>query len=71
MKSNTKYTALEILKTAGFKNPNSKFGKYRIVIGGLQGIVDPSKVLRIPSETKELEVVVGIEARLIEIEQEN
>lgn len=70
MQSNKKYTALEILQEAGFEKPEEKIGKFRVIIGGLQGIVKPDHIIRVSAGTEELEVVVGIEKKIISIEDE-
>jgi len=67
MKANTKYTALEILKEAGYKNAEDKFGKFRVVIGGIMGIVKPDHVVGISEGTKNLEITVGIETKIIKV----
>jgi hypothetical protein len=61
MKTNTKYTALEILKEVGIKKAEEKFGKMRIRIAGIAGIVKPEHLIKIQSETKSIEIVVGDE----------
>lgn len=61
MKTNTKYTALEILKEAGIKKPEEQFGKVRIRIAGIAGIVKPDHLIKIQPETKSIEIVVGEE----------
>jgi hypothetical protein len=71
IKANAKYTALEILTEAGFSKPEDLIGKFRVIIGGLQGIVTADHIVRIPTDTKELEVVVGIEAKTIKIKKES
>jgi len=71
MKANTKYTAIEILTEAGFEKPEEKIGKFRVIIGGIQGIVTPDHVIRIPAGTKQLDVVIGIEAKVIKIKSDN
>jgi len=70
IKSNAKYTALEILTEAGFENPEKLIGKFRVVIGGISGIVKPDHVIRISPETTELEVLAGVEVKTIVIEKE-
>lgn len=71
IKANAKYTALEILTEAGFTKPEDLLGKFRVIIGGLQGIVTADHIVKIPTDTKELEVVVGIEVKTIKIKQES
>lgn len=71
MKANTKYTALEILTEAGIEKPEEKFGKFRIIIGGILGIVKPDHVIRIQSGVKEIDVVVGIETVTIHVDADS
>lgn len=67
LKSNTKYTALEILTDAGIKNAEEKFGKVRVVIGGIMGIVKPYHVIGISDGTKTLEITVGINTTNVKV----
>jgi hypothetical protein len=62
MKANAKYTAKEILAEAGVENLDEVFGKLRVRIAGLRGIVSPDHVIKIPTGTKSLEVIVGNDA---------
>lgn len=71
MEANKKYTALEILKETGETkfsfgdkdySAEDVFGKGRIRIGGIPGIVDPNHLVRVPEEMDELEVIVGVES---------
>lgn len=59
IKANVKYTAVELLAIAGIKNPESKFGKAKIRIGGLSGINTPNHIIRVGAEAKEVEVICG------------
>jgi len=68
MKGNCKYTALEILKEAGIKEPEKVFGKMRVVIGGIHGINTPDRVIKISKGTKEISVLVGKDIKKIKIE---
>ena len=69
MKANTRYTALEILsEVAPTTPPGEVFGKTRVTIGGIAGIVKPGHVINIPSGTKEIEVIVGNEILTAKIE---
>lgn len=54
-----KYTADELVKKAGFKSV--KFGKDKIRIGGVRGIVKADQKIKVNSE--ELEVMVGNEVK--------
>lgn len=71
MKANTKYTALEILTEAGIEKPEEKIGKMRVRIGGLSGIVKPDHIIRVPSGTKEVSVLVGQETATIPVEEDS
>lgn len=66
MKSNTVYTALELVQEAVKGTPaesldlaNNVIGKVRLSIGGIRGIVDPEKPVNIPSGTDQIEVSFG------------
>jgi hypothetical protein len=63
MKSNIKYTALEILKEVGIKNPENKIGKMRVRIAGISGIVKPDHLIKIQTGTKEIDILVGEEVK--------
>lgn len=65
MKANTKYTALEILESAGFKDAKDKIGKFRVSIAGISGIVSPDYIINIQPETKEIEVVLGQDVKML------
>jgi hypothetical protein len=54
-----KYTADELVKKAGFENV--EFGKDRVRIGGIRGIVTADHKIKINSE--EVEVMVGNEVK--------
>lgn len=68
MKSNAKYTALEILDAAGFDNASEIFGKVKVRIGGIVGISKPDHKINIPEGTKEVDVIVGRELAVLKIE---
>lgn len=55
-----KYTAKELTDKAGFKDV--KFGKTRVRIGGIRGIVKPDHLIKINSE--KVEVMVGNEVKI-------
>lgn len=84
LKKNTKYTALEILKAAGFDQvviPGNEdqpaqtytteeiFGKFSVNIGGISGIVDPSKVILVSPGTEKLVVVAAGTAKEVELSE--
>lgn len=69
MKSNTKYTALEVLTEAGYKEAESIFGKVRVIIGGISGIVRPDYVLNFPVGTTQIDIVVGNTIKKVEISE--
>ena len=71
MKANTKYTALEILTEAGIETPEEKIGSMRVRIGGISGIVKPDHLIRIPTNTKEIDIIVGQETITVPIDSEN
>lgn len=68
MKNNTKYTALEILKGAGFKNPEKEFGKVKIRIAGIAGIVKPDHLIKIQLGTKRIDVQVANEVKVLKFD---
>jgi hypothetical protein len=57
-----KYTAKEIVEKAGFSDV--EFGKERVRIGGIRGIVTKDHLIRVQRKS-ELEVVVGNEVKKI------
>jgi len=67
MKANTKYTALEILTEAGVRNPEEKFGKMRVLIGGITGIVNQDHLINVPDGIKKIDIIVGIEKFSVKI----
>lgn len=69
MKANTKYTAGELV-TAAFPTLKTEdiFGKLRVRIGGLSGIVKPTHTIFVSPGTKELEVIVGNETASLKFE---
>jgi hypothetical protein len=78
MITNKKYTALEILKALDLKTfkvgeaeftPEQVFGKVRVMIGGIMGIVKPEHAIRVVS-TGKLEIVVGNEKYELPLEEE-
>lgn len=78
MKNNSAYTALEIVKMTGSEkfvvdekeySPEEAFGKVSVMIGGIRGIVDPTKILNIPTGTETLEIMIGTNAFTIPIER--
>lgn len=66
MKANKKYTALELVTAAGFENV--EFGKIRVRIGGIMGIVSEDHKIRIPAGTTEIDVMVGTEVKQVTFE---
>ncbi len=69
MKANGKYTALEILQEAGIENPQDVFGKMRVRIAGIAGIVKPNHLITIQSGVEKIDVIVGAEKVGLELEQ--
>jgi hypothetical protein len=55
-----KYTAKELVEKAGFENV--EFGKDRVRIAGIRGIVSPDHKIKINSE--EVDVTVGNETKI-------
>lgn len=68
MKANTKYTALEILKAVGIKKPEDKFGKMRVRIAGISGIVKADHLIKIQAGTKEIDILVGEESKVLKFD---
>lgn len=66
MKANKKYTALELVTAAGFEDV--EFGKIRVRIGGIRGIVTPDHVIRVTPGTTEIDVMVGNEVKTVTFE---
>lgn len=73
-----KYTALEIVTEAAFEpieykgetyEGESLFGKFALNIGGIAGIVDPSRKIIVEGESP-LVVTVGDQTREIEVVDE-
>lgn len=56
-----KYTAKQITDKAGFEDV--KFGKDRVRIAGIRGIVKPKHKINIQPSSEEIEVVVGNETK--------
>jgi hypothetical protein len=78
MKSNSTYTALEILKATGAEKftvdekeytAEEVFGKASVMIGGIRGIVAGEKIINIPTETESLDIMVGVSTFSIAIEK--
>lgn len=68
MKSNVKVTALEILEAAGVSEAGEVFGKTRVRIGGIAGIVSPDHLVKIQPGVEKIEIIVGVEATTLELE---
>lgn len=66
MKANKKYTALELVTAAGFEGV--EFGKIRVRIGGIPGIVTPDHSIRVTAGTTEIDVMVGMEVKKVTFE---
>lgn len=71
MKSNAKYTALEILRFAGVENPEEVFGNMIVTIAGIQGIIRPDHRITIQSGIKEIEVIVGVEKYVVKTTEDS
>lgn len=69
MKANTKYTALEILKEARVPGAEKAFGKVRIRIAGIHGIVKPDHLIRFQPDAKRVEIVVGADSYELKLEK--
>ena len=61
MKANTKFTALELLTAAKVEKPEEKFGKGRVRIAGVAGIVKPNHLITLGKDVKKVDVIVGID----------
>ena len=71
LKRNTKYTAKEILTEAGIGELDKVFGKLRVRIAGLRGIVTAGHVITIPENAvSPMPIVVGNEAFEVELSDE-
>lgn len=57
-----KYTAKELLEQAGFEDV--EFGKVRVRIGGVRGIVEPDHKIKIQRKAN-FDVMVGEEVKTI------
>ena len=68
MKSNTKFTALELLIAAKVEKPEEKFGKGRVRIAGIAGIVKPNHLITLGKDVKKVDLIVGIDNFEIELE---
>lgn len=68
---NTKVTALDILRECGVENPEAKFGKVRVRIGGLAGINSPDYLIKLSPEVKNVEVIVGEKIYDLELSKGN
>src|SRR4051794_15321248 len=68
LKANSRYTAKEILSEA--KIDSTLIGQTRVLIGGIP-VSGADHVVRIPSGTKTLEIVTGVDAKSIEIKDES
>ena len=68
MKSNTKYTALEILTAAKVADALSLFGKFRVRIAGIAGIVTPNHLIKIGPSIKVIDIIVGIKKYEVQVE---
>ena len=60
-----RYTAQELTNLAGFENV--EFGKVRVRIGGISGIVKEDHKIAIQDQTKEIDITVGTETKKLEI----
>ena len=69
MKANVTYTAVELLSIAGFDKPESLFGKGRLSIGGIRGVNEPDRLIKIGAGVTEVEVIVGDEKRMIQVDE--
>ncbi len=69
MKTNTKYTALEILTVAKIADAGAVFGKIRVRIAGIAGIVKPDHLIKIQPGTKEIEIIVGVDSYKLAFEE--
>lgn len=66
MKTNARYTAKELIEAAGLDV--SQVGKVRVRIAGIAGIVSPDHLVRLQPETKEVEVIVGTDTKMVQLE---
>lgn len=69
--ANTRVTALDILKECGLENAESLFGETRIRIGGIAGISDPNRLIKIQPGTEVIEVIVGTDIYDLELAKGN
>lgn len=68
MKANTKYTALEILTAAKVENAAELFGKMRIRIAGIAGIVDLNHLIKIGAGVENIDIILGTDKLQVKIE---
>lgn len=67
MKTNTIYTALEILTIAGIEKPEEKIGKMRVRIGGIP-VNKPDHLVYVSPGSEALIIIVGIESFDVSLE---
>lgn len=68
LKAGEKYTALQILQAAKVPKATDAFGKMRVIIGGIQGIVDANHVIRVSGSEDPLEIIVGENSYSVDVE---
>jgi hypothetical protein len=69
MNANARYTALEILEQAKVENAIEKFGKLRIRIAGIRGIVKPDHVITLQPNTQTIDILVGNDSYTLDIKK--
>lgn len=62
-----RYTALEVLTAAGVEKPEEYFGKQRVIIGGIRGIVTPDHLVKVQKGSKKLEILAGDKGYQVDI----
>lgn len=76
MKANTRITAAEIVSSvltpdSKFKKLEDIFGKVRVRIAGIAGIVSAEHIVNIPAGVEKIEVIVGDETYELTTEGDN
>lgn len=74
LQANTTYTAFDVLEEVKndlveYGDVSSIFGNYRVIIGGISGIVAPGHLIRFQRGSTEVEVIVGVKRFTLPLQQ--